>query len=61
MLEKESDQMDLILDYYKDWDSSKTPVMMTFDDSRAFSENIENVDEKRLGHLRRKYLRSNKT
>ncbi|MFX1480181.1 MAG: hypothetical protein ACFFCI_18845 [Promethearchaeota archaeon] len=58
MLEEESDDMDLIIDYYKEWDSSNAPVMMTFDisdDFSEFSENIENVDEKKLGYLRNKY------
>ena len=60
MLEKESDKMDLILDYYKDWDSYKTPVMMMFDNSREFNENIENIDERRQRYLRNKYKRSSR-
>jgi hypothetical protein len=55
MLEEESDEMDLIIDYYKEWDSSNAPVMMTIDISNDFSENIENVDEKKLGYLWSKY------
>ncbi|MFW9866222.1 MAG: hypothetical protein ACFFEN_09015 [Candidatus Thorarchaeota archaeon] len=58
MLEEESDHMDLIVDYYKEWDSSNAPVMMNIDisdDSSEFSENIENLDEKKLGYLRNKY------
>ena len=55
MLEKESDNEDLILDYYKDWDSSKAPVLLVFDSSNEFTENIENVDEKKLGYLKKKY------
>ncbi|MHA2009563.1 MAG: hypothetical protein ACXABO_15245 [Promethearchaeota archaeon] len=54
-LSKESDESDLILDYYKNWDSSKSPVMIAVDSSNDFSENIENLDEKRLGYIRNKY------
>ncbi|MFX1313643.1 MAG: hypothetical protein ACFFHD_13695 [Promethearchaeota archaeon] len=60
MLEKELDKMDLILDYYKDWDSYKTPVMMTFDKSKGFNENIENIDERRQGFLWSKYRKSSR-
>ena len=60
MLEKESDKMDLILDYYKDWDSYKTPVMMIFDNSSEFNEKIENVDERKHGYLWNKYKKSSK-
>lgn len=58
MLEKESDKKDLILDYYKDWDSYKTPVMMMLDNSNEFSENLEAEDKKKLGYLRKKYQKS---
>jgi len=55
MLEKESDNNDLILDYYKDWDSSTAPVLLVFESPNEFTESIENVDERKLGHLKRKY------
>ncbi len=55
MLEKESDNNDLILDYYKDWDSSTAPVLLVFDSSNEFTESIENVDERKLVHLKKKY------
>jgi hypothetical protein len=55
MLEKESDNKDLILEYYKDWDSSKAPVLLIFDSSNDFTESIENVDEKKLVSLKKKY------
>ena len=55
MLVKESDDNDLILDYYKDWDSSTAPVLLVFDSSNDFTESIENVDEKKLGYLKKKY------
>ena len=54
-MKKESDEIDLILDYYQNWDSSSSPVMITLDSSNDFSESIENLDEKKLGYLRNKY------
>jgi len=53
-LEEESDKMDLILDYYKDWDSYKAPIMMSLDVPNEFSESLEAEDEKRLKALRLK-------
>jgi len=53
-LEEESDKMDLILDYYKDWDSYKVPVMMSLDVPNEFSESLEAEDERRLKALRLK-------
>ncbi|KKN47380.1 hypothetical protein LCGC14_0663360 [marine sediment metagenome] len=50
--------MDLILDYYKDWDSEKTPVMMIFEGLDGFTENIQAMDEKKLAYLRKKYKKS---
>ncbi|MFX0034510.1 MAG: hypothetical protein ACFE9I_02580 [Candidatus Hermodarchaeota archaeon] len=47
--------MDLILDYYKNWDSSKAPVMLAFDSPNDLIENLEVEDAKKLGYLRRKY------
>ena len=43
-MEKESDKSDIILDYYKDWDSSNTPVM--FEKSNDYSENLEAQNSK---------------
>ena len=51
---EESDKMDLILDYYKDWDSYKAPVMMSLDVPNEFSESLEAEDERRLKALRLK-------
>ena len=51
---KGSDKMDLILDYYKDWDSYNAPVMMPFDMPNEFSESLEAEDEKRMKILRSK-------
>jgi len=53
-LEEESDKMDLILDYYKDWDSYKAPVMMSLEVSNEFSESLEAEDDRRLKVLRMK-------
>ncbi len=55
MLEKELNNEDPILDYYKDWDSSTAPVLLVFESSNEFTESIENVDERKLGHLKKKY------
>ena len=49
---KESDKMDLILDYYKDWDSYNAPVMMSLEVPNEFSESLEAEDEKRMKALR---------
>ncbi|MCK4371089.1 MAG: hypothetical protein KAW03_08475 [Candidatus Lokiarchaeota archaeon] len=53
-MEKELDKMDLILDYYKDWDSYKAPVMMSLEVSNEFSESLEAEDDRRLKVLRMK-------
>ncbi|KKN06376.1 hypothetical protein LCGC14_1077840 [marine sediment metagenome] len=58
MLEEDLESMDQILNYYKNWDSSTTPVMLVLDNSNNFTENIENVDRKNLGYLRMKYGKS---
>ncbi len=44
--------MDLILDYYKDWDSYTAPVMISLKVPNEFSESLEAEDEKRLKALR---------
>jgi len=56
-LGKESDKMDLILDYYKDWDSYNAPVMMSLEVPNEFSESLEAEDEKRMKALRSKMRR----
>jgi len=58
MLEKESDKIDLILDYYKDWDSKNTPVMMMLKGLDGSAESLQAEDEKKLGYLRKKYTKS---
>lgn len=58
MLEEESDNMDLILDYYKDWDSEKTPVMLMLEGLDGSAETLQASDQKKLGYLRKKYKKS---
>ncbi|MFX1347303.1 MAG: hypothetical protein ACFE92_01385 [Promethearchaeota archaeon] len=53
-MEEESDKNDLILDYYKDWDSYNAPVMMFLDVPNEFSESLEAQDEKKMEALRMK-------
>ncbi|MFX1366497.1 MAG: hypothetical protein ACFE9Y_16380 [Promethearchaeota archaeon] len=53
-MEEESRKTDLILDYYKDWDSYKAPVMMSIDIPNDFSESLEAKDDMRLKALRLK-------
>ncbi|MBA7556074.1 hypothetical protein ES705_48772 [subsurface metagenome] len=50
--------MDLILDYYKDWDSEDTPLMMMFEGLDGSAESLQAEDEKKLGYLRKKYTKS---
>ncbi|MFX0136679.1 MAG: hypothetical protein ACFFDN_23785 [Candidatus Hodarchaeota archaeon] len=52
--------MDLILDYYKDWDSYKAPVMMALEVPNESSESLEAEDNKKLGYLWKKYQKSSK-
>ena len=50
----------MILDYYKDWDSDKAPVMMFLDDYYDIPREIENEDQKKMGYLRKKYQKLSK-
>ena len=50
--------MDLILDYYKDWDSEKTPVMMALEGLDGSAESLQAQDAKKWGYLRKKYSKS---
>ncbi|NHJ24548.1 MAG: hypothetical protein EAX89_08235 [Candidatus Lokiarchaeota archaeon] len=58
-LEKQSES-DLILDYYKDWNSESNPVMMMFDISDSYPGIIESEDEKKMAYLRMKYNKRSK-
>jgi len=46
---------DMILEYYKDWNSDDTPLMMMIDVSDADPGIIESEDQKRMAYLRKKY------
>jgi len=59
-LGKESDKTDLIIDYYRDWDSYNAPVMLMLDAPNEFSESIEAEDSRKLEYLRKKYKKSSK-
>ena len=41
---------DMILDYYKDWNSDNAPLMIFLETS-----DLENEDEKKMAYLRKKY------
>jgi len=58
MLEKESDKIDLILDYYKNWDSESTPVMMMLRGLDGSAETLQAEEEKKMWYLRKKYSKS---
>jgi hypothetical protein len=45
----------MILDYYKDWDSDKAPVMMVLNNLDDNPGQIESEDEKKLAYLWNKY------
>jgi hypothetical protein len=53
-------ESDPILDYYKDWSSDLTPIMMSFDISDAYPGRIESEDQKNMAYLRRKYQKLSK-
>ncbi|MFX1411217.1 MAG: hypothetical protein ACFFA6_12780 [Promethearchaeota archaeon] len=61
-MEKKPSKIDpyMILDYYKDWDSYNTPVMMTLDSLENQPGEIEAEDERRLAYLWKKYQKSSK-
>lgn len=46
---------DMILEYYKDWNSDNAPLMMMLDISDAYPGIIESEDQKRMAYLRKKY------
>jgi len=57
MRRKPAENLDskLILDYYKDWDSDRAPVMISLDYSDSSEGKIEGEDQRRMGYLRSKY------
>jgi hypothetical protein len=46
---------EMILEYYKDWNSDNAPLMMMLDISDASPGIIESEDQKRMAYLRKKY------
>jgi hypothetical protein len=46
---------DMILEYYKDWNSDNAPLMMMIDVSDAYPGIIESEDQIRMAYLRKKY------
>ncbi len=46
---------EIILEYYKDWNSDNAPLMMMLDISDAYPGIIESEDQKRMAYLRKKY------
>jgi len=46
---------DMILEYYKDWNSDNAPIMMMLDISDAYPGVIESEDQIRMAYLRKKY------
>jgi len=46
---------EMILDYYKDWNSDTAPIMMFLD-----SSDLENEDDRKMAYLRNKYDRLSK-
>ncbi len=46
---------DMIIEYYKDWNSDNAPLMMMLDISDAYPGVIESEDQKRNAYLRKKY------
>jgi len=45
----------MILDYYKNFDSDLSPVLMELEESSNLPGELELEDEKRNGYLREKY------
>lgn len=46
---------EMIIEYYKDWNSDNAPLMMMLDISDAYPGVIESEDQKRNAYLRKKY------
>jgi len=46
---------DMIIEYYKDWNSDDAPLMMMIDISDASPGIIESEDQIRMAYLRKKY------
>ena len=46
---------DIIIEYYKDWDSDNAPLMMMLEISDSYPGVIESEDQIRMAYLRKKY------
>ncbi|MFW9771101.1 MAG: hypothetical protein ACFFFB_01575 [Candidatus Heimdallarchaeota archaeon] len=57
MQRKAAENLDpkMILDYYKNWDSDRAPVMISLDYFDSSEGKIEIEDQRRIGYLRSKY------
>ena len=50
----------VILDYYKDWSSDNSPVMMVLDSYYEYPGAIESEDLAKMAYLRKKYQKTSK-
>jgi len=50
----------VILDYYKNWNSENSPIMMVLDDYYEYPEAIESEDRAKMAYLRKKYQKTSK-
>ena len=56
----ENSDPNVILDYYKDWSSDNSPVMMVLDSYYEYPGAIESEDLTKMAYLRKKYQKSSK-
>ncbi|MHA1669760.1 MAG: hypothetical protein ACTSV5_04180 [Promethearchaeota archaeon] len=50
----------VILDYYKNWNSENNPIMMALDNYYEYPGAIESEDLAKKAYLRKKYQKSSK-
>jgi hypothetical protein len=51
---------EVILDYYKDWNSENNPLMMVLDNYYEYPGAIESEDLAKMAYLRKKYQKLSK-
>ena len=56
----ENSDPNVILDYYKDWSSDNSPVMMVLDSYYEYPGAIESEDLAKMAYLRKKYQKTSK-
>lgn len=56
----ENFDQNVIIDYYKDWNSDNSPVMMVLDSYYEFPGAIESEDLTKMAYLRKKYQKTSK-